>query len=212
MSSVVAALKERILAVPGAYRLLGKVVGLGKDRSVYAREHVGARKGDRVLDIGCGPAEILGWMPEVDYVGFDMSPAYVEAATRRWGPRGRFYCKRVSEESLDEHRDFDVVVATGVLHHLDDAEAEKLFRLAYAALAPGGRLVTLDGCWAEGQSRIAKLLLGRDRGEHVRRKEAYVELASRVFPRVAARVREDLLALPYTLLVLECEKPVTRTR
>lgn len=199
-------LREKLLAVPGAYRLLGKVVGLGKDRSVYAREHVRAKKGDRVLDIGCGPAEILGWMPEVDYVGFDMSPEYIGAAQKRWGDRGRFYCKRVSEESLDEHRDFDVVVATGVLHHLDDAEAEKLFRLAHAALVPGGRLITLDGCWAPGQSRIAKLLLSRDRGQHVRQKDAYVELASRVFPRVLPTVREDLLAVPYTLLVMECEK------
>jgi SAM-dependent methyltransferase len=203
---VLRALKERLLAVPAIYRLHGKVIGLGKDRSVYAREHVRARPGDRVLDIGCGPAEILGWMPPVDYVGFDLSPEYVAAAKRRWGERGRFYCERVSEASLDRHRDFDVVVATGVLHHLDDEEAEKLFRLAHAALVPGGRLVTLDGVWTDDQSRVAKMLLARDRGEHVRRKEAYVELASRVFPKVRPTVREDLLALPYTLLVMECEK------
>ena len=203
---VLRAVKERLLAVPAVYRLHGKLVGLGKDRSIYAREHVRARAGDRVLDIGCGPAEILGWMPPVDYVGFDLSPEYVAAAKRRWGDRGRFYCERVSEASLDHHRDFDVVVATGVLHHLDDAEAEKLFRLAEAALVPGGRLVTLDGAWVDGQSRIAKMLLARDRGEHVRSRDAYVELASRVFRKVEPTVREDLLAVPYTLLVMECEK------
>jgi SAM-dependent methyltransferase len=203
---VLRALKESLLAVPAVYRLHGKLLGLGKDRSVYAREHVRARPGDRVLDIGCGPAEILGWMPPVDYVGFDLSPEYVASAKKRWGDRGRFYCERVSDASLDRHRDFDVVVATGVLHHLGDAEAEQLFRLAHAALVPGGRLVTLDGVWVEGQSRIAKMLLARDRGEHVRRKDAYVELASRVFTTVRADVREDLLAFPYTLLVLECEK------
>ncbi len=41
-------------------------------------------------------------------------------------------------------------------------------RLARAALRPGGRLVTADGCYLDGQSRIARLLLKMDRGRHVR--------------------------------------------
>lgn len=203
---ILRALKESLLALPAVYRLHGMLLGLGKDRSVYAREHVRARPGDRVLDIGCGPAEILGWMPPVDYVGFDLSPEYVASAKTRWGEKGRFHCERVSEASLDRHKDFDVVIATGVLHHLDDSESEQLFRLAHAALVPGGRLVTLDGVWVKGQSRIAKMMLSRDRGAHVRTKDAYLDLASRVFRKVRPTVREDLVALPYTVLIMECQK------
>jgi SAM-dependent methyltransferase len=39
---------------------------------------------------------------------------------------------------------YDIVMAFGVLHHLDDAEGRELFRGARRALKPGGRFVTLD--------------------------------------------------------------------
>jgi cyclopropane fatty-acyl-phospholipid synthase-like methyltransferase len=33
---------------------------------------------------------------------------------------------------------FDIVLAIGVLHHLDDAEVLQLFKIAHAALKNGG--------------------------------------------------------------------------
>ncbi len=191
--------------MPVVYRTWGRLVG-GKDRGRFAREHIRAAEGQRILDIGCGPADILRYLPRVDYTGFDANPDYIAAATRNYGDRGRFYCQRVSHESLAANEGFDIVLAVGVLHHLDDAEAEQLFRLAHAALVPGGRLVTLDGVFADGQNPIAKLIISRDRGEHVRDERGYRTLADRVFSKVTPAVRTDLLNIPYTHLILECEK------
>jgi SAM-dependent methyltransferase len=195
----------KALALPVVYRVWGRLVG-GKDPAAFPREHIRARAGQRVLDIGCGPADILKQLPNVDYTGFDANPDYITTATRNYGNRGRFYCQRVSEESLGDHEGFDIVLAIGVLHHLDDAEAEKLFRLAHAALVPGGRLVTLDGVFAEGQSRIARLIISRDRGEYVRDERGYRTIADRVFTKIKPVVRHDLLTIPYTHLIMECEK------
>ncbi len=199
-------IRDRALAVPGAYGLFKKLIGAGKDRSVFAREHVRAKDGDRVLDIGCGTADVLSFLPRVEYTGFDPSAEYIATATARYGDRAKFYCQRVSEQSLVVHHDFDIVLAQGVLHHLDDAEARRLFRLAHAALKPGGRLVTLDGVYVPGQSRVARLLLSRDRGKFVRHEQGYRELAEGVFDDVGSAVRHDLLNIPYTLLVLDCTK------
>jgi hypothetical protein len=90
------------------------------------------------------------------------------------------------------------------LHHLADDEALALLRLARAALKPGGRFVTFDGCLVDGQSAFARFLLRRDRGRFVRHRDDYLRLASRVFPNVTASVRHDLLRLPYTHIILEC--------
>src|SRR4030095_16582354 len=106
----------------------------------------------------CGPADILQHLPKLDYTGFDANPDYITTATRNYGDRGHFYCQRVSEEPLAANEGYDIVLAIGVLHHLDDAEAEKLFRLAHTALLPGGRLVTLDGVFTKEQSRLARLI------------------------------------------------------
>ena len=195
----------RALGLPAVYRTFGRIVA-GDGRGILARDHIRARDGQRVLDIGCGPADILTELPNVDYTGFDANPAYIASAKRNHGNRGRFYCQRVNEEALGKHSGFDIVLAIGVVHHLDDDEAEKLFRLAHSALAPGGRLVTLDGCYVAGQPRIARFLLSRDRGSHVRNQAGYVGLASRVFTSVDAVVRGDLLAVPYTNLILECQR------
>ena len=193
------------LRVPAVYRAWGKFVG-GRDPGRYAREHIRAKKDQRVLDIGCGPADVLRYLPSVDYAGFDANPEYIATATKNYGDRGRFYCQRVSAESLAENEGYDLVLATGVLHHLDDSEAEQLFRIAHAALVPGGRLVTLDGVFVPGQNRVAKMIIARDRGEHVRDENGYTRIAERVFSKITRTIRTDLLRIPYTHLILECER------
>ncbi len=196
---------SKALGVPAVYRVWSRLVG-GRDPGSFAREYVRAKEGQRVLDIGCGPADVLQYLPRVDYAGFDANPEYIATATKNYGDRGRFYCRRVSEEALAANEGYDIVLAIGVLHHLDDGEAEQLFRIAHAALVPGGRLVTLDGVYAPGQNPIAKLIISRDRGEHVRDERGYRTIADRVFAKVTPVVRSDLLRVPYTHLILECEK------
>lgn len=194
------------LAVPFVYRSFSRLIGSARGRDLFAREHIRAAEGQRVLDIGCGPADVLAHLPPLDYVGFDANAAYIETASKNYGDRGTFYCQRVSEESLEAHAGFDIVLAIAVLHHLDDDEGEHLFRLAHKALVPGGRLVTCDNVYIDGQSRVARFLISQDRGEHVRNEHEYVALALRVFSKVTPVVRSDLLRVPYTHLMLECVK------
>jgi SAM-dependent methyltransferase len=193
------------LAVPWVYKSLQRSLRGNNTFSVYVNEYVRPSAGDRILDIGCGPADIVAHFPPVDYVGFDLNPAYIKAAQARYGSRGRFEQGRVSTASIDHPASYDLVLATAILHHLDDAEALDLFRLARAALKPGGRLVTLDGCYEKGQARLAALLLWLDRGRFVRTRDAYISLASQVFTRVVAHIRHDLLRVAYTHIILECE-------
>jgi hypothetical protein len=96
------------------------------------------------------------------------------------------------------------VIAIGVLHHLNDADATRLLTLGRSALRPGGRLVTMDPCYTAHQSRIAQFVISHDRGRNVRDDERYGHLANRVFPRVETHVRGDLSRIPYTHLVMEC--------
>jgi len=192
-----------ILKLPASYRLFRQLVG--GDLGQYVSEYVRPRTGDKVLDIGCGPGDMLGFLPGVDYLGFDVSREYIEAAKSRFGNRGRFLCADVSVASLEQERgQFDLVLATGVLHHLDDERADRMFELARAALRPAGRLITYDGCYVPGQSRLARWVLSKDRGKFVRHHDEYVRLASKHFSTVEPHVRHDLLRIPYTHLIMFC--------
>ena len=190
---------------PGLYRLFSESIIRGGAEETYLADYLRPAPGDKVLDIGCGPGDVLALMPEVDYTGLDISEEYVEAARARFGDRGRFYCADIDSASLEsESGTFDLAVATGVVHHLDDQRANKLFELAATALRPGGRFITRDGCYVDGQSPIARWMLNHDRGDFVRTEPEYVRLASATFARVEAELRYDLLRVPYTHLVMAC--------
>jgi SAM-dependent methyltransferase len=192
-----------VLAIPAAYQFWSSVVGGAAYAKVLVNEYIQPSAGARILEIGCGPGTIVRYLPPSEYSGFDLSPEYIELAKRRF-PKAHFVCERVSRFSLAKEQSFDFVLALGITHHLDDAEARQLFQIAHDALKPGGKLVTSDGVWTDGQSPVARWLLARDRGEHIRREREYVEIASRVFSNIRASVRHDLLRIPYTHLILEC--------
>jgi len=193
-----------LLARPGVYSLFRHLVGRDTTRRTYAREHLRAKPGHRVLDLGCGTGDMLEFLPDVRYVGYDISPVYIEHARERFGARGDFRCAPVTEDLAVEAGSFDLVIAHGVLHHLDDPTATGLLRVARRALVAGGRLVTFDGCYVDGQSIGARFMLSLDRGEHVRELAEYESLARSVFEKVDATVRHDLIRIPYTHLILEC--------
>jgi SAM-dependent methyltransferase len=194
-----------VLSLPAGYRLFQRMVGMESAQRTYLAEHAKPALGDKVLDIGCGPADILERLPEVHYTGLDISPEYILAAQQRFGSRGRFYCGDVGLATIEgEQGTFDLVLAFGVVHHLDDGRAAKLFELARRVLRPAGRLVTYDGCYMPRQSRIARWMLAHDRGKFVRCQEEYLRLASACFSQVEPRLREDLLRIPYTHLILHC--------
>jgi len=193
----------RILAIPIAYQSWWNVVGGPALAKVLVNEYVRPILGVRILEIGCGPGTIVSYLPPSEYLGFDLSPKYIEMAKRRF-PKAHFVCERVSQFSLAKEQSFDVVLALGIMHHLEDAEARQLFQIAYDALRLGGKLVTIDGVWADGQSSAARWLLARDRGGYIRTESEYVEIASQVFSNIRPSIRHDLLRIPYTHLILEC--------
>ena len=167
-----------VLAIPIVYQLWWNIVGGPAWANVLLNQYVQPAVGARILEIGCGPGTIVPFLPPSEYLGFDLSPEYIELAKKRF-PKARFVCERVSQFLLAKEEKFDVVLALGIVHHLDDAEAQQLFQIAYDALKPGGRLVTSDGVYADGQSSTARWFLGRDRGEYVRSEGGTWELRLR---------------------------------
>ncbi|MGA7936740.1 MAG: class I SAM-dependent methyltransferase [Kovacikia sp.] len=194
-----------VLSIPDIYSLFGQMIGGASGRKIFVREYIRPKRGDRMLDIGCGPGDIVPYLTEsVEYLGFDASQEYIESARKRFGDRATFICEPVSTKTLEQQSYFDIVLAVGILHHLDDAEALQLFHLAKAALKPGGRLITLDGVYIDKQSFCARYIISKDRGQNVRTKAEYLAIATQVFSEITVSIRHDMLRIPYTHLILEC--------
>lgn len=194
-----------ILSHPFVYSALQSLMGAHQARKNFVANHVKPFSGMKVLDIGCGPADILAYLPAVDYWGFDISENYINRARAKFGTAGRFQCKQLHETDLDVLPAFDVVLAIGLIHHLDEEAALEVMQLARKALKPGGRLLTIDPCLEPSQNPIARFLIRNDRGQNVRDKAGYEALANAVFesPRVDVRHKAWI---PYTHCYMECQK------
>jgi SAM-dependent methyltransferase len=194
-----------ILSNPLIYSAFQRIMGAEKDWSDLATFHIRALEGDSILDIGCGPADILDYLPGVDYWGFDISDEYVKKAKDKYGSRGRFFSKKLTLSDLENMPSFDLVIASGLLHHLDDQTAQSVFKLAYSALKPSGRMITIDPCYAPEQNIIARFLISKDRGQNVRNREGYEIIAKETFSDVMVSVKHKSW-IPYSHCFMECTK------
>ncbi|OBG93804.1 methyltransferase [Mycobacterium sp. E3251] len=193
-----------VLSHPLVYEALQRIMGAKRGREWIVRDLIRPFPGMRILDLGCGPAEILDSLPEdVAYTGYDMSTEYIAAAEAKFGTRGTFHCRLLEQAEAATLEPFDLVMGIGVLHHLDDGTARQFMTLAKAALKPGGRLLTLDACYAPKQNPIARFIISKDRGQHVRNEAGYRALAEGVFTSIAGAVRHWGWP-PYTHWSMEC--------
>jgi SAM-dependent methyltransferase len=191
-----------VLARPAVYELWSRLVGAEHGRSTLVHEHVRPVSGARVLDLGCGPGDLVRYLGDVRYVGVDVSEPYIARARRLYGDYAEF---RVGDATRldDDLRGFDLVLAFGVVHHLDDDCARRLFAEAAGALVPKGRVVTVDPAFADDQPHAARWVISRDRGDNVRTADEYARLAGSALADVTSRTRSDLLRIPYTHCVIE---------
>lgn len=97
--------------------------------------------GRRILDAGCGSGPLAGELVArgADVSGFDGSPAMIELARGRLGGAVPLIVHDLADPLPYEDESFDDVVASLVLHYLQDWEAP--LAEIRRVLRPGGRLV-----------------------------------------------------------------------
>ena len=121
-------------------------------RRRLVRDALGAKAGDSVLDVGCGPgflsAEILEDVGATGaVVGVDSSATMLAAAMRRCAGLGHATFHEGDAVSLPvEDESFDRAVCVQVLEFVPNVQAAlgELFR----ALRPGGRVLVWDIDWS----------------------------------------------------------------
>lgn len=182
---------------------------IGADRIRYHCLYEAKLKpGDRVLDVGCGPAYYFDRLPPVDYVGFDTSEAYVSYARKRYGKQGDFRCETLNTDHLGQLGRFDAILLFGLLHHLDDAQCSALLELSARLLALDGRVISCDTTLHEGQGRISRWMSENDRGEYVRPPESYDLMARNSFADIKTRLLDTQTRVPISIYMMRMATPL----
>lgn len=196
-----------LLKAPLIYEAFQILTGFSSVRSKMFAEYLLLRRGDRVFDVGCGPGKISTYLPPgIEYHGFDVDQRYVDYATKKYGAYGDFHCCPFDDNIVGKFGKADVILLNGVLHHLCDDLVDQILETAEGALVNGGSLFTLDGCYREGQSVIARILLKLDRGSYVRSANGYNALLQKHFPNASVHIREDISLIPYSFVITNARK------
>jgi len=193
---------RRVLEAPAIYQLFQRLGGFFRLRLIALNEYLPISPGSRLFDIGCGPGHIIEHLPRnIEYHGFDTDKSYIDFAARHFGHLGSFHCCMFNETIKERFGLADVVTLNTLLHHLNDDEVTQLLWAVHICLRPGGILFTLDPCFREGQSPLARWIHAHDRGKFVRTEPGYRALLTRVFPNVEIHIREDLSIIPQTIII-----------
>lgn len=169
---------RKLLGHPFVYdQVRPRVVGGIDMKPLY--DHLGPQGRKVVLDVGCGTGDALKHLAGVErYLGVDTDPVAIDAARRRYGdrPNVTFECRHLHAADVIDFAPTGVVLS-GVLHHLTNAEAEGVFRLALGSPSLV-RVVTADIVFLPGKL-FNNVLAMMDRGRYCREPDAYAGLARR---------------------------------
>ena len=154
-----------------------------------------------VLDIGCGPAEILDSLPNVYYYGYDVNHTYINYAKKKYGSRGKFYCKKFTKSEIKKLPKFDHVLLLNILHHLGDEEIKNLMQLLKKVLKKGGNIISQDPILIKKQNLLAKFIINKDRGNNVRSKSGYIKIITKYFKKINSKIYHQKF-IPYTYFVM----------
>lgn len=184
------------------YEALQTLIGANKGRSLLAQQF-SISSYTSVLDLGCGTGMLPGYLSaKATYLGVDLCPNRIALARKRW-PCHDFLVADVTD--LESHVDqpFQLVLAVGLLHHLDDFKVERMLKSISAILAPDGKVLLVDPVLYSGQSLFSRLLCSLDAGNWVRSIEGYRQAIPDSFLVLSQDVRNDLLRIPQSLQVME---------
>jgi SAM-dependent methyltransferase len=172
---------EWLAAQPLLFDMLRWILeaGYGGEKNILKKEC--SRGSGKVLDLGCGTGVLAGVFDSDSYVGVDPNPSYIERARKK--KRGHHFLIMDGRCLKFETGLFDTVIISGVLHHLADADAEKILAEVKRVLKPEtGKLVMWeDVACRSAFNLIGRLVHGLDEGDHIRAEDHYLKLIRSYF-------------------------------
>jgi 2-polyprenyl-3-methyl-5-hydroxy-6-metoxy-1,4-benzoquinol methylase len=190
---------------PLIYKIIQGVMSGTSFRNSIIKKNI-TKSNLKILDIGCGPAQIIEHLPQCDYYGYDIDQRSIQYAKKKYYQKNfHFYCKKFNKTELKRLPKFDFIIFFGILHHLSNKEVYEILKLCKKIMKKNSKLLTEDPIFLENQNPIAKFLIKKDRGLNVRKKREYLALLKNHFKKIKNKVTHQYF-IPYTWITTICSK------
>jgi SAM-dependent methyltransferase len=182
-------MKAKLLSDPSLYHYARQIATGGMPFRRWVGLYGLNDPGQRIADLGCGPADVLRYLHLESlpgfYLGLDLSERYLEFAEKRARALGlehefmRMDLDRLTTdpavagdlEKVLAERMITRVLLLGVIHHVSDDAARATLDLAFTAPTVQS-VITSDVVYLPGH-RLNNKMCDMDRGEFVRDEPAY---------------------------------------
>ena len=194
---------KRILNYPIIYKLSQKFFLADDFRKKILQQKV-KEKNLNVLDIGCGPGNMVKYLKFNKYYGFDIDSNYINYAKKKYR-NCFFFCEKFSKKSLKKIIKVDLVILFGILHHISDKQTLDLLEIIKFAIKKKSKIIILDPVFIKNQNKFAKFLIRHDRGKFVRDIKNYLKLYKIKKFNFSYKIYHQK-TIPYTWMVTELKK------
>ena len=201
---------KHLLSLAWFYQLFQDIIGGTRARQWTIEKFVTLKPRDKLLDVGCGPGDLLRFLPRdgFEYVGIDISEDYLEKAKRNHGHRAQFLLCDCGNFPADMQLErFDWVLCMGLLHHLDDSQCASLFNNIKSVLAQGGKVICLEPTLFPQQSPLSRFVMLRDRGKFIRTRGEWMSLYQGHFENVELIHLAGAFRIPYEIVATVLTSP-----
>lgn len=202
---------KKILNTSSGYANFSRIIGAQKQRETFVNHYLINNPSNtpfKILDIGCGTGELIDLFPAgTEYIGIDPNSDYINFCINKYSShkvKCQFHVSGVDTlDKLDIPQEWaDIVVMSGVLHHLNDNQVRNAFKFSSKVLQKNGKFVSIDGLRKTNQNPFVKWVLDNDRGKYVRHEEEYTSLAKEFFPNVETFAWSGSLRIPSSHLIM----------
>ena len=169
---------------PKRYNLIHYIINWGLPYD-YVAKIINSKPNDNVLEIACGPALILDYLSELNYIGIDQNQTHLNFAIKKYSKRKniKFINADILNYDFSKHHNFDTILMLGFLHHLSNEELFSLLPKVVDLLEKdntNAKLVTFDPVRTKYHF-ISNKLCDLDVGRYVRYNKEYKEILNKYF-------------------------------
>lgn len=165
--------------------LAQRLISVNKtEQKAHLRKRLSAlppRDKRNVLDFGCGTGLFRSVFSPLHftYVGYDVDRRLTDYARLLHGKEAFF---TASFDEVASRGPYDLILANCCFHHIEDRQLDFELGRLREILHPHGVFFLIDLCLiAHPANWLHKMVLGLERGEHLRTAEAYVERVGKHF-------------------------------